>query len=233
MDGNGENRREQARKGRNDRKDRNGGKSGKGGEGMNAAWLIDMEEYLNGSRSAAAETGTSMKYSQEIKRLIDLELQGPQESRPSGTTLYEDVIGYIKRNGMQPFLRENGSVREAAFYTYARVDKSTWSDLKWNRIKVRKKTLLKLALALKLNEQETEALLAKGAERFDPDEIQDKIIRAVIRLNQHYDLTVPDIEEILAEYQEMYKDTKPFDSIYETREMIADRIREEQKNFCH
>lgn len=189
------------------------------GSPVEANLLIAVEEALN--CGARAETSAA-KVNTKLVELINAQLN--QASGVPESTIYEDAVFYIKRLGDSRFLRKNGGIKEAAFYQYAYIDKSTWSELKWNQITPSKKTVLKLALALKLSEAETEALLAKAHHAFDPSELQDQVILALIDLrNGAYKLDVDGIIEVLEYYQR--NGPRPFDSIYDTPEMIAERKR--------
>lgn len=191
--------------------------------------FVEIEEILN-QRNNKKHVDSLMvgsykfdsKIIDEIKSHIKDSVEADLEmTRP----LYDEIIIYIKRLNDSRYIRKNGEVKEATFYQDARIDKSTWSDIKWNQITPSKKTLLKLILALNLTHKEAEALLERGKEKFDPEDIQDQIIEAIMIVREKHALTVQDIEDILFEYQEMYANTKPFDCIYETPAMIAERKR--------
>ena len=192
---------------------------------MNMQVLVAVEEHLNNRtylKEANKCTGSFAKFDPAIVELINTQLKQDKGTREP--TIYEDVIVYIKRLNNTRFLRQNGEVKEAPFYQYAYIDKSTWSELKWNQVIPSKKTLLKLILALKLDKAEAEALMAKGQKAFNLDDFQDRVILAVIGMrNGEYEIDIDDIIEILDYYQT--NGPRPFDSIYETPEMIAGRKR--------
>lgn len=194
---------------------------------MDITVFVEIEENINqrsNKKHVNSSTSGSNKYDSKIIEEIKSHIKESVEvdlalSRP----LYDEIILYIKRLNNSRYIRKNGDVKEATFYQDARIDKSTWSDIKWNQITPSKKTLLKLILALNLTHEEAEALLERGKEKFDPEDIQDQIIEAIMIVRQKHDLTVQDIEDILFEYQEMYSKTKSFDCIYETPAMVAER----------
>ena len=190
---------------------------------MNMRVLVAVEEHLNNltyRKEADKCTGTFVKFDPAIVQLINTQLMQDEGTREP--TIYEDVIVYIKRLNNTRFLRQNGEVKEAPFYQYAYIDKSTWSELKWNQVIPSKKTLLKLILALKLDKAEAEALMVKGQKAFNLDDFQDRVILAVIGMrNGEYEIDIDDIIEILDYYRT--NGPRPFDSIYETPEMIAGR----------
>lgn len=140
------------------------------------------------------------------------------------TTVYDDVISYLTRLNKQldnSFVRKNGAINESRFYDYAYIDKSTWSSMKNNQIVPSKKTILKLAIALRLNEDETIALLQKAKEKFDYNDTQELVILALINMKV-YD--IPTVIETLEFYQ--YNSSPFFDSIYDTAEEQSRKRRE-------
>lgn len=184
--------------------------------------LLEVEDALNLLHTGNREQPIQCveKVDPQIVDMIDLRLGQPLE--PPEPTIYEDAIFYIKRMKNPRYLRKNGGVKEAAFYQYACIDKSTWSELKWNQVKPSKKTVLKLILALELTENEAEALMAKAHCGFDFTSIQDQVILALIHLRaQGHALDVNEAMEVLDYYRE--NGPRPFISIYDTPEMVAER----------
>lgn len=137
---------------------------------MDNNFIIKIEEYLNSQKEFVAankgNTHATEKYDNKILELIDSQVNTIIPA-PNEKTIYEEVITYIKKMKNPRFIKKNGEVKEATFYQYAYVDKSTWSDMKWNKIKIKKKTLFKLILALELDKDQADELLAKGGEKFD------------------------------------------------------------------
>lgn len=134
----------------------------------------------------------------------DRKRQGEKEM-----SLYDTILHYIKRLNNPDFFSKLGNIKEAAFYEYALIDKSTWSSIKYNTIIPSKKTLLKLVIALRLNETEAKDLLRKGSNSFDLKDMRDQVILALIDI-KCYDIT--DVYEVLEEYRN--KGPKKFDNIY-------------------
>ena len=176
---------------------------------MNNQIIIAIEERLNIKNFKSA--GTFLRYDTRVLDIIQSRLKN---NIPHQNTLYEDITIFIKRLNNPRFIRKNKNIHDAEFYKYACIDDSTWSDIKNNKITPSKKTLLKIIIALKLNHQEAEEMLKKNGKNFDIRDIQDQIILAIIDLWDIYALDVRDVEEILFHYQEIYKDTKPFECIY-------------------
>lgn len=190
-------------------------------------FYVEIEEFLNQrGRKKYSQTSAAGLHKYDSKIIDEIQShikESVERDMSKSRPLYDEIIKYIKRLDKSRYIRKNGEVKEAAFYQEAHIDKSTWSEIKWGQISPSKKTLLKLILALDLTHEEAEALLEKGKERFDPNDIQDQIIEAIVIVRKKYDLEVQDIVDILFEYQDMYSKTRPFDCIYETPEMIAER----------
>lgn len=184
---------------------------------MNTKLIVAIEEYLNGALTH--KTGDALytkfeKINPQIAEMIEKKkLAGDKEE-----SLYEMIIRYINRLNNNNFRKKNGSINESAFYYYAIIDKSTWSDIRNNKIIPKKKTLLKLVIALELNEEEATDFMHKGGSSFDRKSLLDQIILAFI------DLKIYDIEELYATL-EYYREngTQRFDNIYDSREMKAEK----------
>lgn len=190
---------------------------------MNANLLVTTEERLNARRAlgrAACQRAASLwKVDRRILGRIDSRLALP--SAPPPTTVFEEVMAYIPRLGPR-FIKKNGTVNASAFYTYAYVDKSTWSELRHSQVTPSKKTLQKLAIALRLGEAEAAALLAKGHCAFEPDDLQDQVILALLDLQQEDpSLDVDAAMEVLEYYRT--HGAQPFDSIYDTPDILLER----------
>lgn len=178
----------------------------------NMKLMIFMEEAM-----AKRRKPVSAKVSRLLLEDIDEKIQGySQNARKAKdeTRLYDIVMGYVKRLGGGKFLKKNGNVSEARFYTYAYIDKSTWSEMKWGLVETSKKTLLKLVIALELNEEEAVAFLQSGRSGFDLDDPQDQVVLAIIDVRKAgFSVTVDDAVEILDFYSRNGKAS--FVSIYE------------------
>lgn len=124
-------------------------------------------------------------------------------------TLYEMVIMYIQRLNDPRFFFKNGNVNAAAFYRYACIDKSTWTDLCYGLALMKKKTILKLIIALRLNEDEAKDFMLRASNGFDPKDIRDQIILALIDLKCY---EIEDVYEVLEEYR---KKGHNFENIYD------------------
>lgn len=188
--------------------------------------LRDVEETLNGQASRRV---CEKRRPGGLLERVDERIRNRPRTR--STTIYEDAVAYIKRLGDERFLRKNGSVREAPFYDYAFIDKSTWSEMKADKITPSKKTLFKLVLALQLTEKEAVDLLAKAHTSFDMNRLQDCVVLALVDLQHSPDyagrITVDDCAEVLDFYRD--NETDPFDSIYDSRTIIAERRRNERQ----
>ena len=149
------------------------------------------------------------------------------------TTLYDEVMIFLERLNRKlegAFSRKNGAINEAKFYDYAYIDKSTWSSMKNNLIVPKKKTVLKLAIALQLNEDEAMRLMQKINDSFDYDDKQDLVILALLNLKIYDITTVIDTLEFYQMQGQPY-----FDSIYDSPEEQARKRKEfeEQRKKQH
>lgn len=158
------------------------------------------------------------RVSQLLLDNIDAKIQEyskAEETKDGTTRLYSIVIGYVMRLDNGRFLKRNGKVSETRFYEYARIDKSTWSEMKRGTVVTSKKTLLKLIIALELDEAEATALLQVMGSGFYPNDPQDQVVQAIIDLRKNgFEITVDDAIEILYDYSQI--GSKPFVSIYES-----------------
>ena len=174
-----------------------------------------IEEYINIMNYRRSRKSLN-KYDPLILDLINprIKLENPER-----LSFYDQLILRIKNMNEPRFIRKNGNIYDARFYEYARIDDATWSDIKNDKVIPSKKTLLKLIIALRLNHEEAEEMLKQFGKTFETGDIQDQVIEALIELRENYELDVDDVEDILFRYQDMYKDTKYFECIYQTREM--------------
>ena len=176
---------------------------------MKAAFLLEVEEAIarRASRMPVYDQ-PSQKVDPQVARLVELRMVHGQKE----ATLYEKILEYIRRLNNPAFFRKNGEIKESGFYKYAYIDKSTWSELRWNIVVPKKKTLLKLVIALRLNEEEAVDLLRRGSNSFNPKDLRDQIILALIDL-QCYN---PDeVYAVLEEYR--LHGSQKFENIYDSK----------------
>ncbi|MBR1531431.1 MAG: hypothetical protein IJ643_05170 [Eubacterium sp.] len=158
------------------------------------------------------------KTNSNLNNMIDSYIKDHKGSTKE-STIYEDVIEYLNRLNNKTgnlYVRKNGAINESRFYNYAYIDKSTWSSLKYNLILPKKKTILKLAIALHLSEDEAIALMNKANNSFDFDDTQDLVILALLNMK------VYNIETVIETLEYYQQNTEPyFDCIYDTPEEQA------------
>lgn len=177
---------------------------------MNILLFCEVEEVLQRRKKQHTcdwgQDETTQKVSLEIARSVeDRRKKAEQEE-----TLDEVIIRHIRRLNNRNFYRKNGELKESAFYKYAYIDKSTWSELRRKKIVPKKKTLLKLVIALRLNEEDAIDLLRRGSSSFDPRDMRDQIILALIELKCY---NPDDVYEVLEEYR--LHGPQPFENIYD------------------
>lgn len=118
-------------------------------------------------------------------------------ARKPGVSLYDSIMAYVRRLGCRSFQRKNGDINEASFYKYARIEKSSWSRIRLGEVLPQKETMLKLVIALRLNEEEAEGLLAKASLSFNDTDLRDMVILSCLDVGC-YDIET--VYEILEEY---------------------------------
>lgn len=174
----------------------------------------DLLEKLERRLSERLSRPTPMQIHFSAQKASDISISQQIEKRlkmmKQTKSLYDTIISYINRLNDVRFFFKNGSVNDAAFYKYACIDKSTWSDLKYGLIIPKKKTMLKLAIALRLNEKEAVDLMSRGSNSFDPKDIRDQIILSLIDLKCY---EIEDVYEVLEEYRN--KGPQKFENIYD------------------
>lgn len=138
-----------------------------------------------------------------------VDLKASLEKYPEGESLYSMICRYIRRMRKPYFIKKSGKLDEAGFYTYARIDKSTWSNIRLNTKNPNKETLLKLILALQLNLEEAKALMNKASSSLTDTDPRDRIVMALIDCRCY---TPEDIYEIMEEYGQ--NGAQPFKNIY-------------------
>lgn len=169
--------------------------------------LVNVEESLN----VSYQEDRCLEKGIECKRINSprVDLSEVIKKYPEGESLYEIACRYIKRMRSPYFVKKNGKLDEAGFYTYACIDKNTWSNIRWNKTVPQKETLLKLIIALKLNMEEAEAFMNKGSNSLTDTDPRDRIIMALIDI-RCYD--IGEVYHILKEYGE--NGPQPFKNIY-------------------
>lgn len=172
---------------------------------MDDRLYIKIEEYLNNTkcRKNTPKYFEMQKIDPAVVSSINRRMK--QES----DTLYDFIIEHIKKLNKTKYIRKNGNINEPAFYNEAFIDKSTWSNIRLNKTIPSKETLLKLIIALRLNEAESNELMAKGHNSLDPNDPRDLVMLALIDI-RCYDPVV--VYEVLEEYGK--NGVKKFHNIY-------------------
>ncbi len=176
---------------------------------MDSVLLLKVEQAIarRASRMPVYDQ-PSQKVDPQIARLIEQRMVHGQKE----ATVYEKVLEYIKRMNNPAFFRKNGEIKESSFYKYAYIDKSTWSELRWNLVVPKKKTLLKLVIALRLNEEEAVDLMRRGSNSFNPKDLRDQIILALIDIQCYNPY---EVYEVLEEYR--LHGSQKFENIYDSK----------------
>ena len=174
---------------------------------MVTAYLLQCVEKRLAARCNQVPTYTAS--TQKIDITIADRIREKLTRMEQEKTLYDLVITYIKRLKDDRFFFKNGNVNASAFYRYACIDKSTWTDLCYGQALMKKKTILKLIVALRLSEEEAIDFMHRASNGFDPKDIRDQIILALIDLKCY---EIEDVYDILEEYRKSGHD---FENIYD------------------
>lgn len=170
---------------------------------MNKMLFVKVEEYLN-SHPVSEQVGVPCM-EKISSRITDAINKFPEDQE----SLYDFLCKWLKH---RKWVRKSGKLDESGFYKYAMIDKNTWSNIRWNKGWPSKETLLKLVIALRMNEQEANELMRKGSGVLNPLDPRDRIILALIDI-KCYDIN--DVYEVLEEYGKNPADPeKRFANIY-------------------
>ena len=144
---------------------------------------------------------------QKVSPYIEQAVLAREKSAKETGTLYSYVCEKMKRQSR--FTKKNGKLDESGFYIYARIDKTTWSNMRWNLRTPSKETLLKLVFALKLDEEEAEELLKRGSNSLNEQDPRDRVVLALIDVRCY---EIESVYEVLEEYGK--NGAEPFKNIY-------------------
>lgn len=164
--------------------------------------LLQVEAAL-ARREKRAQQPCFGKVSQQVQEAVR---QREKKATTAGS-LYSYVQEQMRRQVR--FVKKNGALDEAGFYAYARIDKSTWSGLRWNLRNPSKETLLKLVFALRLTEAEANELMKRGSNSLNESDPRDLVVLALLDIGC-YD--IEDVYDVLEEYGT--NGAHPFKNIY-------------------
>ncbi|MFC5530657.1 hypothetical protein [Cohnella yongneupensis] len=145
------------------------------------------------SRAAPHATSDTHFY-RRASRLPDLIDQAKQSAT---------LGAYIRRKAHQS---DKVTYRAAAF-EQGQISRDYWSKLLNDEIKPSKEKMLRVAVLLKLNNEESEEMLAKAGYAMSPTDLRDVVVSYCLR-EGHYDFVV--IEQLLADHeiQSLFNDRK-------------------------
>lgn len=144
---------------------------------------------------------------QKVDIRIEQAVLAREKRAEASGTLYTYVCAMILR---QPrFVKKSGKPDESGFYAYARIDKTTWSNLRWGLRIPSKETLLKLVFALRLKEDEARELMTRGSNSLNDSDPRDRIVLALLDIGC-YD--IESVYDVLEEYGT--NGAHPFKNIY-------------------
>lgn len=185
---------------------------------MDKRIYVEIEEYINARFSAQTSSSFGVKSrSTEVVNSyfpegfwdnFEESLNEKLKKSNQEEKLYDLLLKYIKRS-KKNFYKKNGTLNGESFCKYVYIDKSTWSNIQYDIGKPSKETLLKLIIALELNEEEAQEVLNKGGRSFCYSDFRDQLILAII------DKKIYDIETVF-EILEKYRNdgVHKFENIY-------------------
>lgn len=144
---------------------------------------------------------------QKVDLRVEQAIAARERHAAASGTLYTHVCDILQRQNR--FIKKSGKLDEPGFYAYARIDKTTWSNLRWNLRVPSKETLLKLIFALRLNEAEARALMARGSNSLNEADPRDRIVLALLDVGCY---EIESVYEVLEEYGT--RGAVPFRNIY-------------------
>lgn len=172
-----------------------------GDEKMDKQLMIKIEEFLN-----------NLPRSCEVKK-VDSDLQTALEealkhrkASVSDDSLYRFLCKQLEK---RHFVKKSKLLDEAGFYTYAQISSNTWSNIRWGNGIPSKETLLKLIIALKMDEDDANELMRLGHNALKLSDPRDRVILALIDI-RCYDIYT--VYEVLEEYGQ--NRTNGFSNIY-------------------
>jgi len=169
--------------------------------------LLQMEEARNTKYCCENSSGNLLFVWPRAASKVDL--SDALQRYPEGESLYDLICRFVRRLRCPYFVKKSGKLDEAGFYTYACIDKNTWSNIRHNRTLPSKETLLKLVFALQLDRSEADLLLQKASNGLSDADPRDRIVMALL------DIACYDIGEVYEVMEEYGKHgAKPFPNIY-------------------
>lgn len=128
-------------------------------------------------------------------------------------TFFDVLDDWLLKKG---YGKSNGSIDYASFYKYARITKTTWSNLRiWSADATgnvpKKETLLKIVIGLHLKPQEADQLMKKASNGLNYNDLRDRVIMACMYKNIY---EPEDVYEILEYFATADGKMRRFKNIY-------------------
>lgn len=192
--------------------------------------LIEIEEYLNSRFSnvpvdisgnlccgkAAFNFMPDNSFYEELNKRIKKNSDKISEE----PELYFAILEHIKKLDRPDFYFKSGDkkgeLNKAKFCRYSDVDDSTMYNICWNIKKPSKETLLKLIVALKLNEKDAIDLMEKGSNAFFENDFRDQLMLALINCKEWEKMDYIDVYDIMEKFRNDGLPAHRFDNIYDS-----------------
>lgn len=154
---------------------------------MDKKLMIKIEEYLN----SLPQRNAVQKVDPDIHAALEEAIKNRTDT-VSKESLYDFLCNQLRR---QHFVKKSGLLDEAGFYTYAQISSNTWSNIRWGNGNPSKETLLKLIIALKMDEDDVDVLMKLGHNELKLSDPRDRVILALMDIHCYDIYTVYDVLE--------------------------------------
>lgn len=168
---------------------------------MDKKQMVRIEEALN----RLADPRAMQKLDPEIQASIEDAIRNRIDLKAE-PQLYDFLCKKLRE---QHFVKKSGLLDEAGFYTYAQISSNTWSNIRWGNGIPSKETLLRIIIALKLNENDANEVMRLGRNSLSLSDPRDRVILALIDIRCYDIYTVYDVLEEYGKYG-----ARPFANIF-------------------
>lgn len=156
---------------------------------MDKKLMIKIEEYLNN----LTQGNEVQKVDPDIHAALEEAIKNRTDANPE-ESLYVFLCKQLRK---QHFVKKSDLLDEAGFYTYAQISSNTWSNIRWGNGTPSKETLLKLIIALKMDEDDVKELMRLGHNELKLSDPRDRVILALMDI-RCFDIYT--VYEVLEEY---------------------------------
>ncbi len=192
--------------------------------------LMEIEEYINTrfcnvslelpDNCVNAPTAFYFMPNDDFYNELDKSLMKKQKGEFGYSKLYCILLEYIARLDRTDFYFKSGDkkgeLNGAGFCAYAQIDDSSWSNIKWGTGNIKKETLLKIIVALKLSEQDAKIIMEQGSSGFSDSDFRDQLMLALINCKEWREMDYIVVYEIMERYRNDGLPEHRFKNIYDS-----------------